>query len=264
MRDRKIVYSLLLTLVIGSAVTLCTSFLTGGLNRAGQVTVSLAGGTEMEGARGGAVWTGSGEETEETEPGSAKRLEEAQTYEEAPGAAPAAEEQMQESEADVQEALSPLETAAETVSANQILVVVGAEGSGEGAISAEESPYLKRLEELDAQIQKSRESQNASNSSTSSTLAKNAASNELKLWDSELNAIYNEILKHLDEEQTQKLVSAERQWMKNRDADAVEAAKNSAGGSLESVEYTASLASSTRSRAYELVSLYAAVLTEQE
>lgn len=333
MRDRKILYILLLTIVVGSAVTLCTSFLTGGLNRAGQVTVTLAGGEEKDGAEGSAVGLTSGGDASEAEVSGMELAQKPQAYEETTEASPVAKTRLQENESDVKEtakadeeaadageaapasvddnavqiladaydtadaeapeeaaaydiavsdasgmsqkseeiiyekanaqqvALSPLETAAATDSAGQTFVVVSAESLDGGALLDEESPYLKRLKELDAQIQKSRETQNVSNTA-SNTLAKNAASNELKLWDSELNTIYNEILKTLNEKQTQELVAAERQWMKSRDAAAVEAAKNSAGGSLESVEYTASLAETTRTRAYELVNQYASVLAE--
>ncbi len=153
--------------------------------------------------------------------------------------------------------LSPLETTAGVSSVEDSASVSGngAESAGGETSAGEDNPYLVRLEELDAQIERNRGTQDASGS-----LTKNAASSELKLWDGELNAIYNEILKHLDEQQTQELVKAERQWMKDRDAAAVDAAKSSAGGFRESVEYTVSLAASTRSRAYELVDLYGYLL----
>ncbi len=160
--------------------------------------------------------------------------------------------------------LSPMETtaAAEESDSEGAFESADFENPGGGA-SSEENPYLLRLTELDAQIQKSRENQNAANAGgADNTLAKNIAGNELKLWDSELSTIYNTILKHLDEEQTQQLVVTERQWMKDRDAAAVEAAKSSAGGSLESVEYTSSQAESTRARAYELAIRYSAFLME--
>ena len=112
--------------------------------------------------------------------------------------------------------------------------------------------YRARLDELDLQIQKIRSSETEATTYSMKT----AAENELKLWDSELNNIYNDILNYLDEEQTRELVSAEREWMKERDAKAVEAAKNSAGGTLEGLEYTASLAESTRQRAYALADMY--------
>ena len=164
-----------------------------------------------------------------------------------------------------QVALSPLETAAVYDSGSETMTASAVAADG-GASSETENAYLKRLKELDAQIRKSREAQSAANTAGAggNSQARNAADNELKLWDSELSTIYNEILKSLDEKEVQDLVTAERQWMKNRDAAAVEAAKNSAGGSLESVEYTASLAETTRARAYELVGLYASVLTERE
>ncbi len=338
MRDRKFLLVLLLTAAVGSAVTLCTGFVTGGLNWGGQVTVTLADEAEQPSdelsAAGMAVNVpvenavspipetaadpqGSGqtaaaaetaEETtvfEEAPAQEAAAEEEAEAAEEAAGeaggegseadAAPAVyaegaadavppdegdaagqevrsektsaaaagkapvAEAAQDSEGNV--ALSPLETAAESGDTTEYAAVI-AEATDGGAVPETENPYRNRLEELDAQIQKSRESQNVSNTAGGGPAAKNTASNELKLWDSELNTIYSRILKSLDEKQTQQLVAAERQWLKNRDAAAVNAAKNSAGGSLESVEYTASLAESTRARAYELVELYAAVLTE--
>lgn len=152
--------------------------------------------------------------------------------------------------------MSPLETAAalpleedERLPDNQHM------GRKSKAASTDEkgkSSYLARLEELDLQIQRIRSEETES---TAYSL-KTAAENELKLWDSELNQIYNDILSHLDEEEKKELVIQERLWMKTRDAKAVEAAKKSSGGSLESLEYTASLAESTRKRAYELISIY--------
>ena len=119
--------------------------------------------------------------------------------------------------------------------------------------------YRNRLEELDAQIEKSRESLLDSSKAHS---VQNVVSSELKLWDNELNAIYNAILEQLDEDSTQALVTEERAWMRERDEKAVEAAKQSGGGSMESVEYTASLAASTRERSYELLDVYGYVLQQ--
>lgn len=96
----------------------------------------------------------------------------------------------------------------------------------------------------------------------SGSLSQSAVSGELKLWDNELNVIYDEILKRLDEKQAGELVEEERQWMKERDRLAAEAAKAFSGDAKESVEYTASLAESTRSRAYELVDAYEYLLVD--
>lgn len=131
-------------------------------------------------------------------------------------------------------------------------------GAGSSTLIVEKNAltdYQARLAELDSQIQKIREE--GTESTTYSMKA--AAENELKLWDSELNAVYNDILKRMSTEEAEKLVTEEREWMKKRDAMAVEAAKKSAGGTLEGLEYTASLALSTRERAYQLADLYVQV-----
>lgn len=156
------------------------------------------------------------------------------------------------------EVLSPLETTADITFDEDAPKGPGIDAARNYAIISdrESGPdYQARLDELELQIQKMRSTETEATTYSMKT----AAENELKLWDSELNNIYNDILTHLDEDQTQELVAAEREWMKERDARAVEAARRSAGGTLEGLEYTASLAESTRARAYELADMYAMV-----
>jgi len=145
------------------------------------------------------------------------------------------------------ESISPLDT------------VPADKAEKEAVLTEVQSYYKKRLLDLDSQIEKNRKSQQLSGLNFS---ARSAASNELKLWDGELNAIYNAVLERLDQERSELLVAEQRVWMKERDSLAMEAAKNSAGSTSESVEYTASLAESTRLRAYELVEEYAEELGE--
>lgn len=135
-----------------------------------------------------------------------------------------------------------------------------AAGEDMGAAKAQPmSSYRKRLQDLDSQMEKNRELQSASNRNSS---AKSAASGELKLWDSELNSIYGAMMELLDEEASARLVQEQRAWLKERDSVAMEAVKNSPGGSSESVEYTMSLIESTRERAYVLVEMYEQVYAE--
>ena len=116
------------------------------------------------------------------------------------------------------ESISPLDTAPSLETAMEDK----AEDSGEKPAGAGPvSPYKKRLLDLDSQIQKNRESQTVSGTNSS---AKTAAAGELKLWDSELNTIYNDILEKLDKERSEKLVEEQRTWMKTRDSLAMEAA----------------------------------------
>lgn len=118
--------------------------------------------------------------------------------------------------------------------------------------------YEIQLKEIDDQVERLK---NQETDSTTYTL-KNTAENELKLWDNEMNVVYTAILEKLPQESTESFVSDQQQWMKDRDAQAVEAAKKYAGGTMEGVEYTATLATLTRERAYELASKYDEQLSE--
>lgn len=118
------------------------------------------------------------------------------------------------------------------------------------ALTSEE--YKKRLDAVDEQIQKMRESGLVPNTDT----YRNMAEYEYRLWDKELNAIYNDILKGMTEDEARNLRNEERSWMKKRDETAQQTASKHKGGSIETTEYTASLAESSRARAYQLLNNY--------
>lgn len=120
--------------------------------------------------------------------------------------------------------------------------------------------YQKHLENLDEQIKKIREESGDSNTYSMKALA----DKELKLWNLEQNTIYETIAQKLSDEDKKSLEASQQTWIKNRDAKAEEAAKKYSGGTLEGLEYTASLAESTRSRAYDLVKEYMDVLSVED
>lgn len=111
--------------------------------------------------------------------------------------------------------------------------------------------YRKRLEELDTQILKMREEETDSNVYS----IKTSAETELKLWEGELNSIYNALMEMLSQEDAAKLASEQQEWLKNRDARAAESSGRNSG-SMEGISYAATLAGLTRDRAYELVGRY--------
>lgn len=112
--------------------------------------------------------------------------------------------------------------------------------------------YRQRLLDLDSQIQKLREE----DKDASAYSMKATAESELKLWEGEMNTVYNALLDHMDQEEAKELAAEQQTWMKNREARAVEnSAKNSAAN-LEGVGVTAALASLTRARTYDLVDRY--------
>ena len=128
-------------------------------------------------------------------------------------------------------------------------------GTGAGSDRTAED-YRNRLGEIDNTIQ------NLENSGSANTTdaMREAVAYEYRLWDAELNQIYQAIMAVLPDEETDTLRGLERRWIRERDTAAKQAAERYKGGTMENVEYTASLANSTRDRAYELLDLYESYL----
>lgn len=126
------------------------------------------------------------------------------------------------------------------------------ESGGAGSPLNKGVDYEKRLQDLDTQIKNMKASEVEPNTDS----YKNMADYEYRQWDSELNAIYQDVLKNMSTEEVDALRSEEREWIKQRDITAYKAISKSNGGTIESLEFTASLAASTRTRAYELLENY--------
>ncbi|MEK3715171.1 lysozyme inhibitor LprI family protein [Paenibacillus sp. FSL R7-0333] len=85
---------------------------------------------------------------------------------------------------------------------------------------------------------------------------KEAASKEHERWDKALNEIYQELKQQLPEADMAKLKEEQLSWIKERDKAAEDAAAKYKGGTMEGLEYAATLASVTKNRCYKLVELY--------
>ena len=145
--------------------------------------------------------------------------------------------------------------------ANVVLSPLGPGAANQSGTREETKEYYdKHLAEVDVQIQKMR----AEVTDSSTYSMKNLAEKELQTWNLEMNSIYGTILKLLDEESSASLEKEQQAWLKNRDTRAEESARKYSGGSLEGVEYTASLAESTRERTYDLVAEYIDILPSEE
>lgn len=129
--------------------------------------------------------------------------------------------------------------------------VQAADSASADAADAGENVYVQRLKNLDAQLQKMREEDANSNVYSIRT----SADTELKLWESEMNTVYNGLLSELSKEDAVTLAREQQEWLKNRDGRASElsAKGNSA---TETISYTAALVSLTRDRAYALAEKY--------
>lgn len=113
--------------------------------------------------------------------------------------------------------------------------------------------YEQRLPELDVQIEAIRTSETDNPTINS---VKTTAQTELRIWEREMDGIYRIICESLDDEAAEDLKKEQQEWIKQRNSKAEAAAKKNSGGTLESVDYIASAAASTRERAYELLKLY--------
>lgn len=120
--------------------------------------------------------------------------------------------------------------------------------------------YRKRLDEVGSAV----DSMRASEVSATTDSMKRVADYEYRLWDSELNRIYQALLECMDESDIEAMKTEERAWIRSRDATARQAAERYAGGTMEGLEYTASLAATTKARAYELLELYGRHLPQEK
>ena len=119
--------------------------------------------------------------------------------------------------------------------------------------------FQKKLEEADNIMEEMRESNLSSNTDS----LKMTAEYEYRLWDTELNRIYQAVIGLMSEKEAELLRTEERQWIRDRDRNAKQAAGKFKGGTMESLEYTASLANSTRERAYEILEEYGYLLPRE-
>lgn len=109
--------------------------------------------------------------------------------------------------------------------------------------------YRQRLNDLDAQIQKMQEQERDPNVYS----IKTSAETEVKMWDRELNAVYNALLGILPQEEAEELAKEQKEWLINRETAAGQSGKAEGAGSIS---YAASLVDLTRNRAYELADQY--------
>lgn len=119
--------------------------------------------------------------------------------------------------------------------------------------------YQKNLMDLDSKIRKMWDESADSNTYSMKAMAEK----ELKSWTREMDIIYGAISRNLGEEEEKELEESQQDWTKSRDKKAEEAAQKYSGGTLESLEYTATLSAETRARAYELIQEYSGVLMEK-
>ena len=156
-------------------------------------------------------------------------------------------------------AMIPQETAAESAAAETEEPSVSLRSAQAPEESAETEDYRtqlariqERLVQVEAQIARIRSSDTDSNVYN----VKNLAQSEIKIWERELDAVYDLLMDSLPEEEAEELKKEQQSWLEKASNNAREAASKKSGGSMESVEYTAAMAEAARARVYELLELY--------
>ena len=80
-----------------------------------------------------------------------------------------------------------------------------------------------------------------------------AAQQKYQVWDEALNQLWRDLKEILSEEEMRQLTNEELQWIKEKEQAALDAAAEYEGGSMYPMVYSATLASLTRERVYELL-----------
>lgn len=166
----------------------------------------------------------------------------------------AATEQPQQTEV-TQESAAPAE-AVETPEAVQ--ETAAPEASASPAASEETSgsqtqqQYLQKLDDIEAGL---KDLQPLYDEGTTASMNE-AAGKEYERWDAALNDIYGELKQQLPESGMAELKEEQLDWIAYRDDTAKKASLQYEGGTMEALEYTATLSSVTKERCYELVQKY--------
>ena len=113
------------------------------------------------------------------------------------------------------------------------------------------SDFKERLETARTEAEKYQD-----DPSMSQTSRYAAAEYVRNLWDRELNIIYAEIHKAMDENAAESLRHEEVEWIKKRDLAADKASAKRSGTPAQSVEYVRTSANMTMDRCYELLKSY--------
>jgi len=119
-------------------------------------------------------------------------------------------------------------------------------------ITLNKQEYLDKMNTLDEKLKVKLKDKLAG-----STIEMREAESEIYIaWDEMLNEVYSEIISTLSEEEKDKLILEEKNWIEERDKKADDAAKEVEGGTMEPLVRTSSLEVSTKERCYELVNNY--------
>ncbi len=116
-------------------------------------------------------------------------------------------------------------------------------------------PYYIWLDSVDAQVNRLEYGE-----TTQDNIATSAEG--LAIWDEALNRLYDEIMSKLSQEDAEEFRNLQRDWIYMRDQSAMYASEEFAGGSMASLIYSETLLTETRIRCYDMLLIYARLLSD--
>ncbi|WP_249901586.1 lysozyme inhibitor LprI family protein [Paenibacillus sp. PK3_47] len=164
-------------------------------------------------------------------------------------AAPEQTQQVQATAKQAQETVPEATPAPESTEAPAEASPAAADGA---AASQTQQQYLQKLDDIEAGL---KDLQPLYDEGITASMHE-AAGEEYERWDTALNDIYSELKRQLPEDEMAELKEAQLDWIAYRDETAKTASLAYEGGTMEALEYTATLASVTKERCYELVQQY--------
>ena len=128
------------------------------------------------------------------------------------------------------------------------------------AESLKASAVMKELQELDEQIARNY----ASGQDATTNSMKAAAESAWKLWETKMEKFLDKLELKLPAQEKDALFLEQKDWIRDRESEAVAVSRKQSGSALQELEYNNSLKESTRARVYDLANRYGEILSETE
>ena len=125
----------------------------------------------------------------------------------------------------------------------------------ESSLAKAKSEYLKKMKKIDSESEKLDKEYDSDRGSTQAGM--NGISGEqAKLYDNELNQIYDYLKQNLSKEKSKELEKSEMAWIKEKESNIAEIKKQYEGGSVTPLMVNSEVAKESKERCYSFIDNY--------
>lgn len=125
----------------------------------------------------------------------------------------------------------------------------------ESSLAKAKSEYLQKMKKIDSESEKLDKEYDSNRGSTQAGM--NGISGEqAKLYDAELNEIYDYLKQNLSKEKSKELEKSEMAWIKEKESNIAEIKKQYEGGSVTPLMVNSEVAKESKERCYYLIDNY--------